>query len=249
MSVVGRTIGVSQAPRRGLAVTPGGSSLVTIRKDSEGSLQQRKNLLDDEIRSCSRCAGMNKESVTQAAPGWGNLYSPVVIVGQSLCEQCMKPQEPFFEGSGSLLNESLRLAGRAKGETFISNVVHCHPPRNRGSHEHEIVNCSSYLHRELEMVRPRLVIALGVDAKRVLSFFYPSARVSPWPFRAPSGRQPRSPYLVFAKHPAWIKRQHDGALEQEYVHSLADGMRWAFDDAAPGLEPTCAGMADVNATD
>ncbi|MDT5078750.1 MAG: uracil-DNA glycosylase [Mycobacterium sp.] len=74
----------------------GGSSLVTIRKDSEGSLQQRKNLLDDEIRSCSRCAGMNKEGVTQAAPGWGNLYSPVVIVGQSLCEQCMKPQEPFF---------------------------------------------------------------------------------------------------------------------------------------------------------
>lgn len=159
---------------------------MSIRRDPEGSLQQRKNLLDDEIRRCSRCAGMNKEGVTQAAPGWGNLYSPVAIVGQSLCEQCMKPQEPFFEGSGSLLNESLRLAGRAKGETFISNVVHCHPPKNRGSHEHEIVNCSSYLHRELELVRPRLVIALGVDAKRVLSFFYPSARVSPWPFRAPS---------------------------------------------------------------
>ncbi len=222
---------------------------MTIRDDSEGSLQHRKSLLDDEIRSCSRCAGMNEEGVTQAAPGWGNLYSPVVIVGQSLCEQCMKPQEPFFEGSGSLLNESLRRAGRAKGETFISNVVHCHPPKNRGSHEHEIVNCSSYLHRELELVRPRLVIALGVDAKRVLSFFYPSARVSPWPFRAPRGRQPRSPYLRFAKHPAWIKRQHDSALAQEYVHSLADAMRWAFHGAAPGLGPTCAGMADVNATD
>lgn len=96
---------------------------------------------------------MNEEGVTQAAPGWGNLYSPVVIVGQSLCEQCMKPQEPFFEGSGSLLNEGVRLAGRAKGKTFISNVVHCHPPKNRGSREHEIVNCSSYLHRELELVR------------------------------------------------------------------------------------------------
>ncbi|BBY58485.1 hypothetical protein MSAR_16210 [Mycolicibacterium sarraceniae] len=45
------------------------------------------------------------------------------------------------------------------------------------------------------------------------------------------------------------RRQHDGALEQEYVDSLADAMRWAFHDAVPGLEPTCAGMADINATD
>jgi hypothetical protein len=66
---------------------------------------------------------------------------------------------------------------------------------------------------------------------------------------APSGRQPRASYLLFAKHPAWIKRQHDSALEQEYVDSLAGAMRWAFNDAAPGLEPTCAGMADVNATE
>jgi DNA polymerase len=55
--------------------------------------------------------------------------------------------------------------------------------------------------------------------------------------------------LLFAKHPAWVKRQHDSALDQEYVHSLADAMRWAFHDAAYGLEPACAGMADVNATD
>lgn len=52
----------------------------------------------------------------------------------------------------------------------------------------------------------------------------------------------------FAKHPAWIKRQHDDALEEEYVHNLADAMRCAFHGAAPGLEPTCAGMANLNAT-
>jgi DNA polymerase len=46
---------------------------VTIRKGIEGSIQQRKNLLDDEIRSCARCPGLNKKGVTQAAPGWGNL--------------------------------------------------------------------------------------------------------------------------------------------------------------------------------
>ncbi|BCO39627.1 hypothetical protein MINTM001_07660 [Mycobacterium paraintracellulare] len=95
------------------------------------SREYRKSLLDDEIRGCSRCDDMNEEGVTQAAPGWGSLYSPVVIVGQSLCEQCMKPQEPFYEGSGVLLDESLKLAGHAKAETFISNAVHCH----RACHE------------------------------------------------------------------------------------------------------------------
>ena len=222
---------------------------MTTSKGGDDSRQQRKNLLDDEIRACNRCQGMNKKGVTQAAPGWGNLDSPVVIVGQSLCKQCMKQQEPFFEGSGSLLNTSLRLAGRDKGETFISNVVHCHPPKNRGSREHEIVNCSSYLHRELEIVGPRLVIGLGVDAARVLSFFYPSARVSPWPFGAPRGRRTRAPYLLFAKHPAWIKRQHDDALEQDYLGSLERALRWGFQDATRAPGPTCAGMSDINTVD
>ena len=109
---------------------------------------------------------MNEKGVTQAAPGWGSLDSPVAIVGQSLCEQCMEPQEPFYEGSGSLL---------------------------------KIVNCSSYLYRELEIVRPRLVIGLGDDAERVLSFFYPTARKVPWPFSAPSNiRSKTVPCLHFA---------------------------------------------------
>ncbi|WP_163889994.1 uracil-DNA glycosylase [Mycolicibacterium hippocampi] len=219
---------------------------MTTLEGDDDSRRQRKNLLDNEIRACRRCDGMNKAGVTQAAPGWGDLHSPVMIIGQSLCKQCMKPQEPFFEGSGSLLNQILRLAGRAKDETFISNVVHCHPPKNRRSHDHEIVNCSSYLHRELELVRPRLVIGLGKDAQRVLSFFYPSARVSPWPFGVPTGRRPRGPYLLCAKHPSWIKRQHNDALEQEYVSSLAHALRWGFQSATHLPEPTCAGMADIN---
>lgn len=211
--------------------------------------RRQKASLDDEIRACRRCEGMNEEGVTQAAPGWGNPDSPVAIVGQSLCEQCMKPQEPFYEGSGSLLNTSFERAGCEKADTFITNVVHCHPPGNRKSHNHEIVNCSSYLYRELEIVRPRLVIGLGDDAERVLSFFYPTARKVPWPFTAPRNiRSKTVPCLHFAKHPSWVKRQHDAALEEEYVSSLSEALKWAIakgslwsQTALPG--PTCAGMA------
>jgi DNA polymerase len=219
---------------------------------SEDDRHQRRALLADEIRACKRCEDMNERGVTQAAPGWGAIDSPVVIVGQSLCEQCMEPQEPFHEGSGSLLNKSFKLAGCEKADTFVTNVVHCHPRGNRKSHNHEIVNCSSYLYRELEIVRPRLVIGLGDDAARVLSFFYPTARTVPSPFEPPSNiRSKTVPCLYFAKHPSWVKRQHKAALEQEYVNSLAEALKWAIAKgplrSQPGLnlEPTCRGMGPV----
>ena len=219
-----------------------------MTSQDEGDRRQRKASLDDEIRACRRCEGMNVEGVTQAAPGWGSLDSPVAIVGQSLCEQCMKPQEPFYEGSGSLLNTSIKHARCKKADTFITNAVHCHPPANRKSHNHEIVNCSSYLYRELEIVRPRLVIGLGDDAERVLSFFYPTARKVPWPFSAPRNiRSKTVPCLHFAKHPSWVKRQHDTALEEAYVDSLTEALKWAIakgslrSQSVP-LGPTCEGM-------
>lgn len=200
-----------------------------MAQQAQGDRRQLKESLDREIKGCRRCPDMNEQGVTEAAPGWGNLDSSVVIVGQSLCEQCMAAQEPFYEGSGSLLNDSFRLAGCSKRDIFLSNVVHCHPRGNRKSHDHEVVNCSPYLHRELALVRPRLVIGLGGDAERVLSFFYPSARRVEWPFSPPRNiRSKTVPCLLFASHPSWVKRQHSKALESEYVHSLADALQWAI---------------------
>lgn len=157
------------------------------------------------------------------------MTSPVALVGQSLCEKCMETQIPFTGGSGDLIDDSIKRAGYGKRDLFISNAVHCHPPKNRASHQHELVNCSPFLHRELEIVRPRLVITLGRDAERVVAFFYPRARVSPKSFEPPSGRLPKGvPYIFNATHPSWIKRQHDEQLETKYVAELAAAIRWGF---------------------
>lgn len=140
---------------------------------------------------------------------------------------------PFTGVSGELIEKSIELAGRMKEDVFISNAVNCHPRRNRQSHEHEIVNCSPFLHRELDIVRPRLVITLGRDAERALIFFYPRARVSTLPFETPRGRRPKGvPYILTAKHPSWIQRQHDNRLEAEYVSGLAAAIRWSFGHAS-----------------
>lgn len=197
--------------------------------DTDAARRRLKITLDDEIARCRRCDGMNIPGVTASAPGYGCLTSPVALVGQSLCEKCMESQVPFTGGSGELIDAGIKLAGRKKHDVFISNAVHCHPPKNRASHQHEIVNCSPFLYRELKIVRPRLLITLGRDAERIASFFYPRARCSEPPFEPPRGRLPKDvPYVFAAKHPSWIQRQHDDDLETEYVSGLAAAIRWSF---------------------
>lgn len=178
------------------------------------SRRQRMDQLAQKIRSCTRCPGMNVQGETQAAPGFGSVRSPVVLVGQSLCRQCMDAQEPFYKGSGLLLDKSFAKAGVEKKKLFLTNVVHCHPPRNRDSLDLWIRRCSSYLHEELEIVQPKVVIGLGEDAAQALTAHYRKSRSS------------ITPALVFAKHPSWILRQHDPALEKEYVDGLARILAW-----------------------
>ncbi|MGB5111203.1 MAG: uracil-DNA glycosylase family protein [Mycobacterium sp.] len=206
------------------------------QEDTSDSRWQRKIVLGNEIKTCRRCTGMNIAPSTLSAPGYGSLSSPVALVGQSLCEKCMETQIPFTGGSGDLIDDSIGRAGHEKVDLFITNAVHCHPPKNRASHEHEIVNCSPFLHRELEIVQPRLVITLGRDAERVVAFFYPGARVSPRPFEPPRGRLPKGvPYILNATHPSWIKRQHE-QWREDYTSELAAAIRWSFERAVEAAE-------------
>lgn len=200
--------------------------------DTSAARLLRKLALDEDIRTCRRCEGMNIPRLTASAPGYGSLSSPVALVGQSLCEKCMESQIPFTGGSGDLIDESIERAGQRKCNIFISNAVHCHPPNNRASRDYEIVNCSPHLHRELEIVRPLLVITLGRDAQRVLSFLLPRARIAKPPYVIPRKRNPNGVQYVFhAKHPSWIKRQHNDELKDEYMSSLTAAIRWSFDCA------------------
>ena len=204
-----------------------------VPADTLASRQRRKIVLDQEIGNCRRCDGLNIHGVTASAPGYGCVTSAVALVGQSLCEKCMESQIPFTGGSGELIDESIQRAGLKKSDVFITNAVHCHPPKNRASHEHEIINCAPFLHRELEIVRPRLVITLGADAARVLEFLYPRARLAKMPFEAPRGRLPKGvPHIVNATHPSWIQRQHDDRLVAAYTADLVAAIRWGFGRSA-----------------
>lgn len=129
----------------------------------EKSVQMKS--LNSKIRRCSLCEGMNIKRYTECVPGWGDLNSPVFFIGQSLHKPGVVSDLPFILGCGYILDAALRLSGLLRKDVFISNVLHGHPVSNRASMEEEKKNCLFYLERELEIVRPKLLVALGNDAK------------------------------------------------------------------------------------
>ena len=122
--------------------------------------------LCQRIRCCSKCEGMNIGRVTECCPGWGNLNAEIMFVGQSLHEPGMYSQLPFILGSGLIIDAALRLSNIDRHDCFWTNVVMCHPERNRPSTDEEKENCLSYLFEELDIVQPRIVVALGKDAEQ-----------------------------------------------------------------------------------
>lgn len=216
-------------------------------KDDAGRLRQ-KILLDNDIRTCRRCVGMNEAGVTQSAPGWGKLDSPVVILARACANNAWSRRSRSTRAAGTCSKRVLQWPD-AKKPTCSSLTSCIATPGNRQSHPHEILNCSAYLFRELEIVRPQLVVGLGGDAKRILSFFYPTARQAVSPFSPPEKFRFRTvPCLYFTDHPSWVKRKHDDAFEAEWVNSLGEALKWVISKASlrsqplPAPEPTCGGM-------
>ncbi|QZH65034.1 uracil-DNA glycosylase [Mycolicibacterium farcinogenes] len=190
--------------------------------------QRQLDLIADRISACRACPGMNEPGVTASAPGYGSAESPVAIVGQSLCRKCMESGIPFTGGSGRYIDAALEIADLKKDELFVTNVVHCHPPDDRPSHRLEIDNCRHFLHEELDVVRPRLIIGLGGDAEKVLSARYPDGQRLTWPFVKPQTVKQGTTYLLFPEHPGSLrfKKTADRAY---YSPSLARAITWGFE--------------------
>ena len=196
-----------------------------------------RNALAAYIAACRRCPGLNVKGVTGSAPGYGCETSPVMLVGQSLCRRCMATGVPFTGGSEWLITRALDRAGPGlvkadrllvKADLFVTNVVHCHPPDDRKSEQHEKDNCRRFLRRELALVRPTLVVALGDDAGTAIRNEYRRALIIEWRRYAPSPVLPANgPMVLRLPHPSNAKFW-PAPERQEWVDNLAAALRWGF---------------------
>lgn len=123
--------------------------------------------LEAAIHGCQRCAlGQCRQ---RAVPGVGDRQPDWLIVGEAPGEEEDRQGEPFVGRAGQLLDRMLAAMGLRRGEgVYIANVIKCRPPRNRNPEPEEIARCTPYLLRQIALLRPRLVLAMGRFAAHTL---------------------------------------------------------------------------------
>ena len=119
-----------------------------------------------EIRECQECPlGATR---TKFVFGVGNPAADLVLVGEAPGRQEDLQGEPFVGQAGKLLDKMLAAIGLSRREVYILNVLKCRPPENRDPRPAEVDQCQPYLNRQLSIIRPRLIVALGRVAARTL---------------------------------------------------------------------------------
>jgi DNA polymerase len=113
-------------------------------------------------RACGLCEG-RKNTVF----GVGNEQAHWMIVGEAPGEQEDLQGEPFVGTAGKLLDNMLRAiglgrqAGPPEQQVFIANTLKCRPPRNRNPEPQELARCAPFLERQIDLVKPRIILAMG----------------------------------------------------------------------------------------
>lgn len=124
-------------------------------------------LLAAQSRTCSACA--LAQGRTHVVFGEGNPDAKLMIVGEAPGEDEDLHGRPFVGRSGQLLDKILQAAGLPRETLYIANIVKCRPPGNRTPEMLEAKTCSGHwLNRQLELVKPQIIIPLGATA---LEFF------------------------------------------------------------------------------
>lgn len=122
---------------------------------------------EDEIKDCVKCSELAGKR-TNIVFGYGNPGAKVVIVGEAPGAEEDKQGKPFVGRAGKLLTDILKAVNFERDEVFICNILKCRPPENRNPLPDEILNCEPYLFKQLELIKPILILALGTFAAQTL---------------------------------------------------------------------------------
>lgn len=174
------------------------------RLSREGTADEIAGLPDlvtlrEVAESCVRCP--LHESRSNVVFGEGDPEAEVVVVGEAPGADEDRTGRPFVGRAGKLLDRLLLTAGFAREEVFICNVLKCRPPGNRDPRDDEIERCSPYLRRQIELIDPSVIVALGSFASRTLLDLRESIRSMRQEEHRFRGRP-----LVVTYHPAALLR-------------------------------------------
>jgi len=121
----------------------------------------------DEVASCRRCPDL-VDTRTLTVPGQGNPRADLMFIGEGPGADEDKQGLAFVGRAGQLLTKMVEAIGMTREEVFIGNILKCRPPGNRNPAPEEEANCAPYLARQIEIIRPKVIVALGGVAAKYL---------------------------------------------------------------------------------
>jgi DNA polymerase len=147
----------ASAPREPAAASVGAPA-ARLEPQPGDSLQR----VAAEVTACTKCR--LHETRTRAVPGTGAAGADLVFVGEGPGAQEDLQGEPFVGAAGQLLTKILAAVQLGRDDVFITNIVKCRPPGNRDPLPDEIATCEPYLVRQLALLQPKVICALGRHA-------------------------------------------------------------------------------------
>ncbi len=125
-----------------------------------------KAMDEGEVRGCTLCRLC--QTRTKSVFGEGDVDASIFFIGEGPGENEDLTGRPFVGKAGQLLDKMIGAMGLQREQVFIANIVKCRPPGNRVPAPDEVLTCTPYLERQLEIIRPRVIVTLGLPAAKYM---------------------------------------------------------------------------------
>ncbi len=142
---------------------------MTEEIDKEAALAE----LAGVIKNCKKCAISQYRH--NAVVGEGDPYSGIMFIGEAPGKNEDEQGRPFVGNAGKFLDTMLEAAGLSRESVYITNVIKTRPPENRDPAPDEIANCKTYLDRQIEIIKPKIIVTLG---RYSMGMFLPGFSIS-----------------------------------------------------------------------
>jgi len=178
------------------------SETVQPSGQDDASVQQLDwDALAARVAGCTACE--LHRSRTQTVFGVGDRRADWMVIGEAPGAEEDRQGEPFVGRAGQLLNNMLLAMGLKREQVYIANILKCRPPKNRDPRLEEVVCCEPYLARQVDLLQPKIILAVGrIAAQNLLKTDSSLARMRGRVFHYGESRVP----VVVTYHPAYLLR-------------------------------------------
>lgn len=143
------------APKRGPAATATAAAPGQLSPDDRDAAE-----IERQVRACRLCQLHRLR--TNAVPGEGNWAAELMFIGEAPGRDEDAQGRPFVGRAGQLLRKIIAAMTFREDEVYITNMVKCRPPDNRVPHRDEVDACWPYLGRQIELIKPKVIVTLGM---------------------------------------------------------------------------------------